>query len=171
MFPKRKKFGFFDWDDDFDKIFESMEDMMRDLMEKAERGEIKQYGPFVYGFSARITPEGKVIVDEFGNTAKGKEGEIGGEREPMTDIISEKDEIIVIAELPGVNKEDIKLTIDEKTMGINVDTAERKYSKVLRLPAVVNPKSAKAHYKNGVLEVRIKKIKKEEPKGYEVKVD
>lgn len=167
---RKKRFGFFDWDDDFDKIFESMEEMMREIMEKAEKGEVKHSGPFVYGFSMRIGPDGKIIVDEFGNTTKGKEGELTDEREPVTDVINEKDKIVVICELPGVSKEDIKLTINETNMNIKVDTADRKYNKSLKLPASVDPKSAEATYKNGVLEVRLNKIKENKETGYEVKI-
>ncbi len=171
MFPRKRKFrGFFDWDDDFDRIFEGMEDMMRDLMEKAEKGEIKQSGPFVYGFSMRVGPDGKIVVDEFGNTAKKGEGELSDEREPVTDIINEKDQLVVICELPGVSKEDIKLTINEKSMNIKVDETERKYNKSLKLPASIDPKSAEANYKNGVLEVRMRKVKDEGESGYEVRI-
>lgn len=168
MIPRRRKGWPFGWDDEFDNIFESMEEMMRDLMERAEKGEIKQSGPFVYGFSMRVGPDGKIIVDEFGN--KGKEGEISDEREPVTDIINDKKEVVVICELPGVNKEDIRLKVNEGSMNIKVDTAERKYNKTLKLPAKVDPKSTTANYKNGVLEVRLKKIGEQQESGYDVKI-
>lgn len=171
MIPKKRKFGFFNWDDDFDRIFESMEEMMKDLMEKAEKGEIKQHGPFVYGFSMRVTPEGKIIVDEFGNTAKGKEGELSNEREPVTDVINDKEEVVVISELPGVSKEDIQLKLNDRMLNIKVDTPQRKYLKNVRLPAQVDPKSAKAHYKNGVLEVRLKKVGGQGEQGFEVRIE
>ncbi len=171
MFPKKRRFGFFDWDDDFDRIFEGMEEIMKDLMEKAEKGKIKQQGPIVYGFSMRVTPEGKIIVDEFGNTAKDKEGELSNEREPVTDVINEKEEIVIISELPGVSKEDIQLKLSDRMLNIKVDTPERKYFKNVRLPAQVDPKSAKAHYKNGVLEVRLKKIGEQEMGGFELKIE
>lgn len=171
MLPRKRKFGFFDWDDDFDRVFEGMEKMMKDFVEMAEKGEIQQSGPFVYGFSMRVGPDGKVVVDEFGNTAKGKEGELSGEREPITDVIDEGERIVVISELPGVNKEDIRLTVNEKSVGIRVDTAERKYNKTVRVQAQVDPKSAKAVYKNGVLTVELKKVGGEQKEGHEVKIE
>ena len=85
------------------------------------------------------------------------------EREPLVDVMETDDEVKVIAELPGVEKKDIKLYGTEDTLTISVDTAERKYYKKVELPSAVDAKSAKASYKNGVLEVRLKK--KKEPEG------
>lgn len=170
MFPKKRKFGLFNWDDDFENMFEEMEEMMRELFERAEKGELEQGKPIVYGWSMRIGPDGKVVVDEFGNTGRKKQGELTDEREPITDVINEKENIVVICELPGVNKEDIKLSVNEKSVSIKVDTAERKYSKNIRLPATVDIKNVEAHYKNGVLEVRLKKIKEDEGESREVRI-
>ncbi len=169
MFPRRKKGFPFPFDDDFDRIFEDMEEMMKEMIEKIEKGEIKDNGPIVYGVSMRIGPDGKIIVDEFGN--KPKEGEITGEREPLTDIINDKEEITVIAELPGVTKEDISVKVNDRDLIIKVNKAERKYFKKLRLPAPVDPKSAKAHYNNGILEVRFKKLNKKDENGIKIDIE
>ncbi|MCS7114135.1 MAG: hypothetical protein RMJ15_03975 [Nitrososphaerota archaeon] len=48
----------------------------------------------------------------------------------------------VVAELPGVEKEDIKLYGSEDTLTITVDTPQRKYHKEVSLPAKVNVKEA-----------------------------
>jgi len=63
----------------------------------------------------------------------------------------------VIAELPGVEKEDIDLRATETSLTISAESQHRKYYKELRLPTPVNPKSAKATYRNGVLEVSLPK--------------
>ena len=55
-------------------------------------------------------------------------------------------------------------------MIIRASNSKHKYYKEVELPSEVDPKSAKANYKNGVLEIRLKKIKKEK-KGYEIKVE
>jgi HSP20 family protein len=54
-----------------------------------------------------------------------------------------------------------------------VNTQDRKYHKNLELPCEVKPDSSKASYKNGVLEVRIRKaeVKKGEKRGFNVKID
>ncbi|MBS7656208.1 Hsp20/alpha crystallin family protein, partial [Candidatus Bathyarchaeota archaeon] len=72
--------------------------------------------------------------------------------------------------VPGVEKEDINLECAEKSLIISVDTQTRKYYKEVELPAEVDPQSAKASYKNGVLEVTLTK-KKVKPKGQKIKIE
>lgn len=55
-------------------------------------------------------------------------------------------------------------------MGISVDAKERKYYKKLELPGKVDSSSAKSSYKNGVLEVELKKAE-EKPKGIRIKIE
>jgi HSP20 family protein len=118
----------------------------------------KEIGPIVYGYSVTIGPDGKPIVREFGNVRKG-EGtpwkEIQDKREPLVDVVSSGKEIRVIAEMPGVSKEDIDVTVKEKSMTISVDREDRRYYKELELPGIVDPKGAKSIYNNGILEVTL----------------
>ncbi|NIW11257.1 MAG: Hsp20 family protein, partial [Gammaproteobacteria bacterium] len=87
------------------------------------------------------------------------------------DVITTDKEVKVIAELPGVEKEDIKLHGTEDMLTISVDTPQRKYYKELELPESVDPKSAETSYKNGVLEVTLKKTeKKKKPKGEPIEI-
>jgi HSP20 family protein len=118
----------------------------------------KEIGPIVYGYSVTIGPDGKPVVREFGNVRRG-EGRpskaIQDKREPLVDVISSGKEVRVIAEMPGVNKEDINVTVNEKSVVISVDTEGRGYYKELDLPGIVDPKGARSTYNNGVLEVTI----------------
>jgi HSP20 family protein len=117
-----------------------------------------------------LGPDGKPQVREFGNIKPGtrlgkpsidfREG-----REPLIDIITSETEVKVIVELPGVEKKDINLHSTENMLTVSVDVPERKYYKEIELLIRVNPKQAKASYKNGVLEVIFQKEKKEKPKG------
>jgi len=94
------------------------------------------------------------------------------EREPLVDVIETDGEIHVVAELPGVEKKDIKLHGTEDSLTISVDTPQRKYYKEVQLPAKVKVKEAKTEYKNGVLEVKLPKTKeKKKPKGEPLKID
>jgi HSP20 family protein len=65
--------------------------------------------------------------------------------------------------LPGVEKEDIKLDSTDRALKINVDSAKRRYLKELDLGHLVDPRTAKATYKNGVLEVRFMKSDEKKP--------
>ncbi len=125
--------------------------------------------PIFYGFRIMTGPDGKPRFEEFGNMKPGLRGpEISERIEPIVDVVEEKDELVVVAGMPGVEKDDIRLTGIEDSLTIDVDTQRRKYHKEVRLPAKVNPDSAKASYKNGVLEVRLKKTGKSKGRGIRI---
>ncbi|ADI31476.1 archaeal heat shock protein Hsp20 [Staphylothermus hellenicus] len=181
-YNKRRRRGFFDV---FDEIFRQMEEEMNRLLREfetmeprefiEEAGPTRRFGPYVYGFRITIGPDGKPMIEEFGNVKK-VEGKrmISEEREPLVDVFEQDDSITVIAELPGVEKDKIKLEVsdDRRKLIISASDTNRKYYKEVELPAEVDPGSAKATYKNGVLEVTLKKIKRsEKKKGYEVKIE
>ncbi|MEW5955639.1 MAG: archaeal heat shock protein Hsp20 [Candidatus Micrarchaeota archaeon] len=154
---------------DFGRMEEEMERMFREA-QKMPGAKVQRYGPFVYGFSMRVGPDGKPIVHEFGNVPRGKREGVE-EREPLVDVIDKDKEVSVIVELPGVDKQDIKLQAKGEALSVKVDTKERKYSKEIPLPAKVKPESAKATYKNGVLEVTLQKITPSPEKKREIKVE
>ncbi|MCS7119007.1 MAG: archaeal heat shock protein Hsp20 [Archaeoglobaceae archaeon] len=146
---------FWDWDPfrDFDEIFRRM---MRDIESAFKLGEMGEIKPIVRGFSIRIGPDGKPEIREFGTKPLIKETGIE-ERKPLVDVIETDNEIQVIAEMPGVKKEEIELKATERTLEIKAEGETRKYHEVVNLPAEVNPDSAKARYNNGVLEVTLVK--------------
>lgn len=78
------------------------------------------------------------------------------------DVLDEEEEVVVVAELSGVEKEDISFYASKDGLTISVDTPQRKYQKELPLPEEVDPKPVKASYKNGVLAIRFKKKSKGE---------
>ena len=161
--------GFPDIDDMMHEMEKALSDQFKDLEKELPKslvresttpdgGVKKEIGPIVYGYSVTIGPDGKPVVREFGNVRKG-EGtpwkEIQDQREPLVDVVSSDKEVRVIAEMPGVSKEDINLSLDEKSLTIKVDKEDRRYYKELELPGIVDPKGAKSSYNNGVLEVTI----------------
>jgi HSP20 family protein len=175
-------------------LFEDMDEMLRDIEEmmnkelkeftsripkdyvrerKLPNGtKVRELGPFVYGYSMTIGPDGKPVVREFGNVQPGKRGPlIKEEREPLVDVIDADGQIKVVAELPGVDKKDIKLHALDDMLTISVETLERKYYKEVKLPTEVEPKEAKTSYKNGVLEVTLQKSKKRKPKGESIRIE
>lgn len=123
-----------------------------------EGGIRKEIGPIVYGYSVTIGPDGKPVVREFGNVRR-KEGKpwkaIQDKREPLVDVVNSGKEVRVIAEMPGVKKEDINVTVNEKAVVISVESEDRGYYKELDLPGMVDPKGARSTYNNGILEVTI----------------
>ena len=177
---RRRRPTFWDLVRDLFEEFERMEEELEDWFWRGVREApgwrefeegVKVYGPYYYGFSISIGPDGKPVIREFGNIKPTRFGpRFVEEREPLVDVMEEDDEVVVIAELPGVEKEDIDLRCTGRELTISVDTEKRKYYKHLELPCEVDPKSAKASYKNGILEVRLKKVRPER-KGERIKIE
>ena len=175
---RRSPFDFFD-EGEFERIFEEVQKIFestnfKEIMEEMLRGgELNKR--FVHGFSFNIGSDGKPRIQEFGNRPiKSPKGEplISEEREPLTDIIEGDDDVAVTVEIPGVEKNDIDLNVKNATLEIKVDTPKRKYHKRLDLPCDVLPKTTKATYKNGVLDVVIKRKEKKKPgSGYKVNIE
>ncbi|MCS7108769.1 MAG: Hsp20/alpha crystallin family protein [Sulfolobales archaeon] len=152
---------------EFEREFE---DMFRafDIGESGER----PFKPYVYGFRITVGPDGKPKVEEFGNVKRiGSKPKIAEEIEPLVDVIEEEDIIKVVAEMPGVEKEKVKVKATEDTLTIQGTNTNRKYYKELKLPANVKPETAKATYRNGVLEVTLEKAEKRSKSGVEVKIE
>jgi HSP20 family protein len=155
---KRRSF----FDDFFGGGFEElMDQMLRDLQEG------KQPEPFIYGFSMTQHPGEAPEVREFGNVLpSGKRVKMEEERTPLIDVMETKDEVHVIAEMLGVDRTDVQLDATENRLDIRAQNEARKYSESVELPVKVDRNSAKATYRNGVLEVRLKRIQPEEEKSH-----
>ncbi len=134
--------------------------------EETPEGKGRRYGPFIYGFSYTKEPEKEPEIKEFGNTKPSYrriEPAPGGEREPLIDVMEQKDSYEVVAELPGVEKRDIKLHTTEDSLEIRTGN-EKKYFKEIPFDMPVKSETAKATYKNGVLSVKIAKKEDEKKK-------
>jgi len=111
-----------------------------------------------FGVSVRTAVGGKPVVESFGNVKKTPEGpKVEEEREPITDVFDEDEEVRIYAEMPGVNEDDITLDLKEDILDISAQTGDRKYHKEILLPAPVKTDTMSSSYSNGILEVRIKK--------------
>ncbi|GAB6267154.1 MULTISPECIES: archaeal heat shock protein Hsp20 [Methanothrix] len=174
-FERKERFE----DDWFKEPFESMIQRFEESMpsefnelvreEKTPSGVSRRYGPFVYGFSYTAEPGKEPIFQEFGNIKPSHRGiEPSEGREPLVDVMSEKDKFKVFVELPGVEKEKVKLDVADDSVEIKTDD-EKKFYKMIYLDSTIDPDSAKASYKNGILTLELDK--KEKRKGKEVKID
>jgi len=187
---RRKRESPFDKDPffgDIDKVFREMEKMMEEEFKSftdkvpkdyvkerklPDGSTVKEFGPFVYGYSMKIGPDGKPEISEFGNIKKGLKGpQVKEEREPLVDVVETNGEIRVVAELPGVEKTDIKLHGTEDSVDISVCTPQIKYYKEVQLPGKVKVREARSTYKNGVLEVILPKVDVDKPKGENINVE
>jgi len=112
----------------------------------------------VYGFTINTAGGGSPKVETFGNIKKTPEGpKVNEEREPITDIFDETDEMIIIAEMPGIEESDLKIDLKEDMLEISAVSKSRSYRKELLLPNNASNESLKHKFTNGILEIRIKK--------------
>src|SRR5213594_3164909 len=174
------------WFEDFERTFEEMfkgMDLPKELIRERKLPDgatVREMGPFVYGYSFSVGPDGKPVVREFGNVKPSLRGgpfgaprpklSVKEEREPLLDTIAQDDIVKVVAELPGVEKSDISLECDGRTLTLKVETDKRRYFKRLELPAEVDPDTSKANYKNGVLELVLTRETRG-PKPKQIRID
>lgn len=154
-------------------------DLIREY-ETPEGGKVREMGPFVYGYSMTIGPDGKPRVREFGNVRSPLAGFglgafnrplISSEREPLADITTTDKEVKVVLEMPGVNKENIKINAHDTTVEVRSDDPQRKYHEVIDVPPETDIETARSTYKNGILEIIFNKKQAAKPKGRDIKVE
>jgi len=106
---------------------------------------------------------------------------------PAVDVFEEKDDIVVKAELPGIEKDNIEVNLADHHLTIKGEKrkeeevkqehyyrSERSYGSFMRtveLPKDVHADRVKASFKNGILEVRLPKTEEAKAKEIKVKVD
>ena len=157
------QFGGFRFDDIFNQMDYFLEDLFRRINVRNLMDDSSKFPGFVWGFRMTRGPDGRPHIERFGNNPRKVDGGSGFkpslEREPLVDIIEDTDVLRVIAEIPGVSKKDIDLSTTENSLLIQAESIDkkRKYFKEFDLPCVVFPDSASAKFKNGVLEVELKK--------------
>jgi len=162
-----------DMDEDFERMHRCMDALLRSAM-SASTGQHEQPedGRYVYGFTLRMGPDGRPVIQEFGNTRPTISSPgLSGMREPLVDVNDCGDSVAITAELPGVDKEDLNLTVNPDSVLIEAVNGEMKYHKDIILDEEVEPEKATATYKNGILDVQIPKKAHPRKSGHKVQVD
>ena len=115
-----------------------------------------------------------------GELAKPFEGKM-----PKVDVIERDDEVVVKAELPGVDKKDLDVSVTENSVTIKGTTSHEEkeekgdyyrceisrgaYARTVALPSYVDADKAKANFKDGVLELKLPKVEKSKRRSIEIK--
>lgn len=178
----------------FDDIFKGIEETQREIerdfkdIEKnipkdlvreyktAEGGKAREVGPMVYGYSMTVGPDGKPRIREFGNVKRPSRfgefrPEIAGEMEPMIDVVTTDKDVRVVVEMPGVDKDKIRIDAYDRVVEVKSEDPKRKYHRKIDLPEGADAETAKSKYNNGILEITFDKKKETKPKGNEIKVE
>ena len=80
---------------------------------------------------------------------------------PLIDIFQEKNCITIVAEIAGFNKETLKINVKDQKLTLSAKAEDRRYYKSLNLPKIVVPNAVRTTFKNGVLEIKLRKASKE----------
>lgn len=80
------------------------------------------------------------------------------EKQPIVDVFEEEDYLLILAELPGVDRKDVKVKADENTLIITAENATRKYLETIKLPTRITSDAVKFTYRNNILQAKLKKI-------------
>jgi len=118
----------------------------------------------------------------------------GGSREsvglrawsPAVDVYEDENEFLIKVELPGINRDDVKVSVNENTLSVsgerrvenedkrdNYHRIERSYGQFFRsftLPLNINTDVIEAQFKDGVLRLALPKKEEAKPKQIDVKV-
>ena len=153
----------------FSSFFQGIESLI-DLVSKMEeegKEEERHEGEYsspsgrakaTYGFSVKTGLGGKPAFERFGNERKTPQGPIvEEERQPLVDVFDEKDHVLVVIELPGVEEENIHTEIKGDILTLSTPSGKHRYSAEVVLPTDVDASSVKSTYKNGILEIRMSK--------------
>src|SRR5829696_4546152 len=118
----------------------------------------------------------KDLVREFGNirspTSVGFANRplISGETEPLADVTTTDKDIKVVVEMPGIEKKDIKINARDGAVEVfTVETAQRKYRKIIEVPSEADIETARSTYKNGILEIVFNK--KAKPHSKQINIE
>jgi HSP20 family protein len=163
---------------DINREFAEAEDMLnrmfRTVREIGPTKAVTAEYPYYYGYQLTIGPDGKPKIREFGNVRPAAKGlvEQTGVRQPLVDtLLNEKENtLIVTAEMPGVDKENIRVNLAGRYVTIRAEKGDKKYHTDIPVNVDIED-SAKAVYTNGILELKIKLKESSKPKGKAIKVE
>ena len=135
-----------------------LEEIIKHIMKNFPMDKQFQKGPAIFGFSVNIGPDKKPVIKQLGRLDRRKKGKnIEEKPDALLDIIESNNEFTIVAEILDAEEKDIKVEANETELKISIDTPEQKYYREIVLPGKVQPKSAKVHCRNGILEVKIAK--------------
>jgi len=165
--------------EEMDREFAEAEDMLsrmfRTVRDIAPSASSSTELPYYYGYQITVGPDGRPRIREFGNVKPAAKGlvEQSEVRQPLVDtVLNEKENTLTItAEMPGVNKEDIRLNVTDQYVTILAERGDKKYQADIPVSANLDESSAKAAYSNGILELKIRLKEASKPKGKSIKVE
>jgi HSP20 family protein len=146
--------------------------------------ELSTWSPFV-GLST-LRDEMNRLFDLSAPGVTGREDRLMGGWSPALDVFQDKDHLFVKAELPGMKKEDIEISLHENTLTVAGERKQERevkegdayrrerffgrFHRSVTLPIPVQTDHVTAQYKDGILAVTLAKAEEAKPKQIEVQV-
>ncbi len=143
---RRRRFDF--WFGDFFEEADMMERTMNDIIRQAfgRLDEKEQLRTRNSGQPRRFLPNNSPCPG------------VKEEYDPLVDVLIEGANIVIVAELRGMDKDCVDVRATEHAVTISVDSPRCSYHRKLCLPERVDPRSLTSSYKNGVLEVKLRRL-------------
>ena len=162
------------FDREFDQMFGTLSDhFFSPDSSDYPLSQVQTYGPYYYGYELTVGPDGKPHLREWGNArpVTASNIEVGARQVYVDEILDkENNQLKLVAEMPGVEKSDINVTVEKETVNITAKNNERSYQAIVPLKQKIKEDTAKARYANGILEVTFA-LAEEKPKGKSVIVE
>lgn len=127
-----------------------------------------------------------VLDEAFGNYQQEEGNTITAAWYPACDVFEDKEAVKIVAEVPGVRPEDVKISLENNLLTLRgekkqeaeerterVHRYERSYGSFERsfaLPSTVDPDKIQATYANGVLTVTVPKVERARPREISIQV-
>ena len=128
------------------------------------------------------------LFEGFFSPRRSTPGTDGGALVPAIDVTETDNEYLIKAEVPGVKKEDLDVSVQDGVLTINAESKyeseekkegrlirqERRYGKYvrsMRLGKDVDSTKVKAEYKDGILELKLPKVEEVKPKKIAIDID
>jgi HSP20 family molecular chaperone IbpA len=122
------------------------------VLRKTKEKDVSDMFRFKSAWARKKPSAAKFVIQKTNGRRKARE------LQPLVDVLEENDEVIVVAEFAGFDKEHIRANAKSQRLTLLAEAADRKFYKSLNLPKRVIPNTIRTAYKNGVLEVRLKKV-------------
>ncbi len=160
-------------DEDINKVFERM------LKNMGFTQDDPHAQSWSYGYSMTTGPDGKPIIREWGTGLPETDNPLKPQPyvpeipEPLSqvDIDTQNMKVRVIVEMPGFTKESIKITGTQNKLQLSASHETRQIETEIPINAKVDFKSAKATYKNGILDVTMRLLEAPKPDGVDIRVN
>jgi HSP20 family protein len=118
----------------------------------------------IYGVTVKVgLGNDRPVVEPFGNIRQDKESGhavVQEVREPVVDVFEEETHVLVVAEMPGIAKEDVHIAVEDDLLTFTAERGDKKYRKEVLLPASCAKEKIEVVCNNGVVEIKCQKCKK-----------